>query len=303
MINLTDILNLWNEFFFSPTPVHTVAVFRIVLGFILLYDAIYNLINIKEFLGPTGLISYDHYIKRSGYAFSLFHYLPPKMWSAYAIVGLHIVALLSMILGFYTTISVILVYLTLCSIVNRNPTICNGGDNISRIMCFLLIFASSGYAYSLDEYFFYSANKINNDYLLRAPWAVRLMQIQLSVIYLKSVYWKLKGHTYRSGIAMYYVVQNNNYKRFSVPSFFLQKPFVYVLTWGALFVEFAIGIGIWISEFRNPLILTGFGLHLAIEYILNVHLFSWFMMAVLVLFIDPYDIVHFINYFTNLIFH
>lgn len=299
MFDLTDILSFWNEFFYSPTPVHTVAIFRIVLGSILLCDAVYTLVNIKDFLGPQGLLNHERFEKRSAYAFSLFRYLPATMWTAYAVLGLHVIALILMILGLFTTFSIILVYLTLGSIIHRNPAICNGGDNVSRIMCFYLIFASSGQTYSLDEYLFYSVGSSDKDYLLQAPWAIRLMQIQLSVIYLKTVYWKLRGATYRNGTAMYYVMANHNYRRFSLPAFLLKKPYVQLMSWGALIAESGIALGLWINESRNFMIATGFGLHLGIEYILNVHLFSWYMMAVLVLFIDSNEMMLFINHISD----
>jgi len=296
MISLEQLWQSWNSFFFLPVPVYTVALFRIVFGLVLLFDVLYNLPNLKEFLGPEGLINYTRYKTRAGKrAFSLFLYMPPTMRSVYLITGLHITSLIFMIAGLFTPLSVIITYLTLCSIVNRNPTICNGGDNVSRIMCFYLIFASSGHAYSLDEFLFYAPAMPGKEYLLQAPWAMRLMQIQLSVIYLNTMYWKLKGVTYRNGTALYYITENNNYRRFSVPEIVLRRPFVQLLTWGALLAEFALGIGIWIREFRNPLIIVGFGLHLTIEYILNVHLFSWYMMAVLLLFVDPQMVMNCID--------
>ena len=154
------------------------------------------------------------------------------MISVYTIfLCLHITFLCFLIMGLYTLVSAIGAYITLVSIVNRNPTICNGGDNVSRIMCFLLIFTSSGNALSLDEYFFYSPHLPGKQYLMQAPWAMRLMQIQLSIIYLYTAYWKLKGATYRNGTAMYYVMGNFGYRRFPLPQVLLQKPFVHILTW------------------------------------------------------------------------
>jgi len=298
MISLHQLITNWDNFFFSPAPVYTLALFRIAFGLVLLYEAFFILANAKDYLGPNGLVRYDRYHKRSeGRYLSVFLVLPPTMASVYWVLGLHIVFLVCMILGLYTSVTVVCVYVTLCSIVNRNPTICNGGDNVARIMCFFLMFASSGHAYSLDAYFFHLHAPGDSAFVLQAPWALRLMQVQVSIIYAYTAYWKLKGVTYRDGTAMYYVMGNHTYRRYNLPKVLLRKPMVQVLTWVALLVEFALGFGLWISDFTYPVLLLGFILHLTIEYILSVHLFSWYMMAVLLLFIPPADVAHSVSYF------
>ncbi len=296
MITSEQLIQHWNDFFFQPIHVHTIAEFRIIFGIVLLLDVIYVLFNIKEYLGVKGLISYERYHKRNvGKALSLFLYFPPTMTSTYVIISLHIIFICMMILGIVTPISIILTYITLLSIVNRNPTICNGGDNVARTMCFLLVFAYSGHTYSFDEYFFYQKFIPNKEYLMISPWAIRLMQIQVSIIYLYTFYWKLKGITYRNGTAMYYVMGNTTYRRFQLPKFLLEKPFVHILTWGALLIEFALPFGLWIADFQYEFIILGFLLHIAIEYMLNVHFFSFYMMVSLLLFINPDDMARFVE--------
>jgi len=298
MFTLQQIADSWNSFFFAPVPVYTVALVRICLGLVLLVEAFVLLANVKDYLGPDGLTNYERYYNRTRRkSLSLFLYLPPGINSVYAIMCLHIVALLFLIAGLFTPVFVVVAYITLVSIVNRNPTICNGGDNVSRIMCFLLIFTSSGHVLSLDEYFFYRNHLPAQEYIMQAPWALRLMQIQVSVVYLYTAYWKLKGATYRDGTAMYYVMGNFGYSRFQLPGVLLQKPYVYVLTWSVLVIEVALPLGLWITDFRYYAIATGFALHIAIEYLVNVHLFSYYMMASLLLFADPYDVIKFLQHF------
>lgn len=301
MITINEMVNAWNSFFFTPVPIYTVALFRIIFGLVLIFEAFYICRNAAEYLGPNGLVNYQRYYNRSvGKTFSLFLVFPPTMRSVYIILNLHIISLSMMIVGLFTPISVLLSFITLRSIVNRNSVICNGGDNVSRIMCFFLIFASSGKAYSLDYYFFPDSIITNGAGVMQAPWVLRLMQIQLAVIYLYTFYWKLKGSTYRNGTALYYVMHNYNYTRFKLPKFMLQKPIVQFLSWGALIIECALGTVIWIDEFRNATIVIGILFHLFIEYILSVHLFSWYMIASLLLFLNPNDVNNYVNKFIYL---
>lgn len=298
MFTLQQIVTSWNSFFFDPVPVHTVALVRIALSFVLLIESFYLLANARDYLGPDGLINYKRYYKRTyNKSLSLFLYLPPTMASVYGILGLHIIALSFVMLGLFTQVSLVIAYITLASVVNRNPTICNGGDNVSRIMLFLLIFSSCGNTLSLDEYFFHSKQIPDRSYLLQSPWAMRLMQIQLSIIYLYTAYWKMKGATYINGTAMYYVMGNFGYRRFQLPRKMLLAPFGYILTWSVLVIEVVLPLGLWVVDLRYYALLLGFLLHLAIEYLVNVHLFSFYMMACLFLFIDPFDIIRIIQNF------
>ncbi|MEL7004718.1 MAG: HTTM domain-containing protein [Bacteroidota bacterium] len=212
------------------------------------------------------------------------------MTSVYLIMGLHILTTTFMTIGLFTPVSTAITFVTLRSISNRNPLLCNGGDNVAKIMCFYLIFAPSGHAYSLDEILFYAPHMPNGEYLTQAPWALRLMQIQVSIIYLYAALWKLKGRTYRNGTALYYALSNHRYRKFSVPQVLSLTPYVQLLTWSTLTFELVLGPGLWIEEFRCGLIAMGIAFHMTIEYMLNVHLFSWYMIACLLLFVDPSQI-------------
>ncbi|RFM26433.1 HTTM domain-containing protein [Deminuibacter soli] len=296
MFSLQQLSDAWNTFFFTPEPVYTIALFRIVFGLILLYDSFFIWANALEYLGPQGLLGYERYQQRyHKKSLSLFLYLPPTPLAVHAVLAFHVFFLVMMILGIFTTISVMAVFITLNSIINRNVSLCNGGDNLSRIMCFLLIFTPCGQAWSADQWWQHHQFITPGYITMQAPWALRLMQIQVSIIYLYTVYWKLKGATYRKGIAMYYITANDVYRRYRVPRFLLQKPFVQILTWGALIIEFALGIGLWIKEVQYIFLVIGYLFHLAIEYMLNIHLFGWHMLAVLLLFANPVDVYHVIG--------
>ncbi len=298
MIELAELYEAWWNFFFAPKPVHTVAVFRILLSLILLIDTIFLWLDAKVLLGPKGLLQYEQFYKRNRLvAFSLFLYLPPTMRSVYLVLTLHVIFLLMMLVGFLAPLCIVLVFITLTSIINRNPGLGNGGDVVARLMLFLLMFTPCSHALSMDEWLFYQPSTPDGQHLFQAPWALRLMQIQLSAIYLKSVYWKLKGKTYLRGTAFYYSMRNNKYSRWQVPEFFVLGWPGKIMTWSILASEVFLGTGLWIQELRYPAIISGFALHLFIELTLNVHLFGWYMMASLLLFVDPYAMMSFLERF------
>jgi hypothetical protein len=282
--SLSDLAHAWDQFFFAPTGARPVAQFRIAFGCILLYEAAFIARNFDAYLGPDGLVRYSSFVRQSaGRALSVFLYLPGTMRSARLIFSAHVVAVVCMTVGFLSPLSTLVAFVTVRSIVNRNPMIGNGGDNVAKIMCFLLIFTDPGGALSLDGVLWGHGP---GPPVLQDPWALRLMQIQVSLIYVWTAYWKLGGRTYRNGTAVYYAVSNLAYQRWRLPQPLLRAPFVQAMTWGALGVEWAIGPALWVAEWRSYAALLGIGFHLTLEGLLNLHLFGWYMIACLLLFVD-----------------
>lgn len=288
MVTLSELGAAWNTFFFAPVPAHSIALFRIAFGCVLLFEAFFLLAHAEDYFGPDGLIPYERFEKRArGRAFSLFLYLPPTLSTVYWILAAHIVAVALLTVGLLTPLSAVASFVTLRSLIARNPEIANGGDNVAKYMAFFLMFTPCGAAYSLDARWFSAWASADGSAPTFEPWALRLMQIQLCIVYFNTAYWKLKGATYRNGTAMYYAMTSLNYSRRAFPVVLLQAPFVQALTWGVVAFEFSLGIGLWIEDFRPWLIITGILLHLGIELFLSVHLFGWYMMASLLLFVDP----------------
>jgi antimicrobial peptide system SdpB family protein len=281
------LFNAWNGFFFAPVSVYPIALFRIVFGCVLLLDAIYVYSNAKLYLGPAGLTEYHRYFKSArGQSMSLFLYLPGTMKSVHFIMIVHFIAVIMLILGLFTPISVIIAFITTRSIVSRGAHLTNGGDAVAKVMCFLLIFTPCGQALSLDSLLFNIPQSTEGTAQMQAPWAQRLMQIQLCFIYFNTMYWKLKGATWRNGTAVYYAVSNEMYRLFKFPDILLNAPMVKTMTWGVLVLEFVLAPGLWIEELRPWLMASAVLMHLGFMLFLNIHLFSLYMIAALFLFLD-----------------
>lgn len=286
MVSIDTLIRGWNRFFFEPVSVYPMAVFRVALGCVLLADAIYIASNAQLYLGPDGLIRHKGYFKKArGRALSLFLYLPPTTRSLRLVLGIHFTAVLLLIIGFLTPLAALITFVTTRSLSSRGADMTNGGDVVARTMCFFLIFTPAGRALSVDALVFHAA-EFSPSAVLAAPWAQRLMQIQLSLIYFDSFYWKLRGSTWRKGTAVYYACSNDMYRLLRVPAVFLRTPLVQIATWGVLALELALATGLWIEELQPWLILAGVVLHLGLGLFLSIHLFSYYMVASLMLFLD-----------------
>lgn len=284
-INPQSLTGFWDQFFHAPEGLLTLAVFRLAFGLLLLMSAISFWRAARFCFHPTGaLATEDHapaFQKNYG---SLFNYLPPSEAAVHLVFALHLVGVTGVLLGFYTRLSAALVFITLASLHSRNFYILNGGDNLQRLLCFLLIFSPAGGALSLDAWLAGSSQAV------AAPWAQRLMQVLVAIVYLRTTYWKLRGGTWRAGTAVYYAMNLRDFQRRRLPRWLNRAWFYRSATYATLVVEGAIGTLIWIDPLRYPVILAAILLHLGLEFFMRIGHFQWTMLTALLLFIRPSDL-------------
>ena len=166
-----------------------------------------------------------------------------------------------------------------------------------RLIGFLLIFSHAGEAISLDNYL---TNK--NQYLIEtSPWAQRLMMIQVSIVYIKSVINKLYygWNFWYSGKSVFYVLQNRAMLNFNVPRLFKYEALCLIVSWFVLINQVLIGVGLWFKETVWYSISMGLCMHLVLGVFLSLGFFSQIMISSMVLFVDPRDIQWLLESITN----
>ena len=200
-VTFDTIAGAWNSFFHTPESPATISLFRIFFGLLLTCNAALLLREATLWFGPTGIYSIDYYNKswRKSY-FSLFSYLPATDFAVYFVLWLHLAAAVLLTVGFLTPVCALLVFITLVSIHHRNPTINHSGDSVLRLMTFLLIFSFAGRQFSVDSVLFESPLYAGTSV---SPWCVRVMQLQLSILYFHAFAAKLSGRAWRNGTAAY----------------------------------------------------------------------------------------------------
>jgi hypothetical protein len=166
----------------------------------------------------------------------------------------------------------------------------NAGDGFLRVAGFFLIFAPAGAALSLDRWLRMRRGVEGTEVPLKAPWAQRLIQFQMALLYLTASWWKSLGPAWVDGTAVYYVFHLDQLRRFPVPALFQSPAFVKIESWFTLAIEFSLGTLVWFKELRYPVLVTGAVFHLLIDYALNIPLFEWTMISAYVLFIEPSDL-------------
>jgi hypothetical protein len=287
---LQTVRKVWSDFFFAPQSPIPIALFRILYGIcvsvtlILLHSDWLDWYGVHAWVAGTTMKTIE-----PGIRLNLLAILPQDdRWiGAFFYIFLGFAVLLT--IGLWTRISTIVVFLCLASIHQRNPFIEHGGDTFLRVAGFFLMFAPAGEVLSLDRLIRTYKTGISLE-VSRAPWAQRMIQFELALVYFMSFCWKMKGHAWLNGSALYYATHLYEIQRFPLPWWTQNSVVLKLGSWSTLGLEFSLGALIWFRRLRYPLLLLGLLFHLSLEYAFNLPMFQWDVLSAYVLFIDPADL-------------
>jgi hypothetical protein len=282
-----QIWEAWCRFWFAPISPVTLGLYRILYGCCILIfvallapeiftwfaaDSMMRPASAEKFWGST-----PHW--------SVLLWFPQRPAVAIFFAVFTVAALL-LTIGLWTRFSALLVFLGLISIGHRNPLVLNGADVVLRVMGFYLVLAPAGAALSVDRLRAIARGEAGLKPDLVPAWTLRLMQLQISLIYASTVLLKLKGTIWPAGLAVYYTSRLEEFYRFPVPFLAHSMLLVNLATYWTLAVELGLAFAVWIPGLRTFALINGVLLHLGIEYSMNVPQFEYIMIVNLLLFCD-----------------
>lgn len=286
-----SLVRAWNEFFFEPESPVPIAVFRILLGLIVLVDAALLRGDWLVWYGPRGLVTLSGAQQiEAGPRLNVFAFLPQTEFWSNAVFWVLVVSAGLLCVGLFTRASSIVMFVMIASMHQRNLFMTNSGDTLLRCSAFFLMFAPAGAALSLDRLRNIWKGREGPEIQPRVPWAQRMIQIELSLLYFMTFWNKSLGPSWIDGTAVYYVNHLDEFRRFPLPSFLNDIALIKLQTWFTLAAEFSLGVLVWIKELRYPILAIGLLLHLTLEYSLNVPMFQWTTLALYVTFLQSGDI-------------
>jgi hypothetical protein len=289
-MSLRSFVRLWNEFFFAEQSPVPIALFRILYGTLVIVTVALVRTDWLNWYGVHGWLTLPTALKlEPGNRLNLFSMIPQSDAWIQALFWVALGSAILLTIGLFTRISGILVFICLTSIQQRNLYITHGGDQFLRLAGFFLIFAPAGAAFSLDRLIRLRRGKEFGSIRPRSPWAQRMIQLQLSFMYLVTFLLKIRGAPWLQGTALFYVYHLDEFRHFPLPSWFFRATVLKLGSWSALALEFSLGVLIWVKEFRYVLLALGLLFHLWLEYSLNIPLFQWDILCAYVLFIDAND--------------
>lgn len=290
---MKQIANWWTEVWLSRIDPLPVGIFRISLGLLLLLMLIALCPSWEQFYGPEGMLSLSRPESAS----------LQGGWSVFAWVGravpvrlfwwIGLLAAAALTVGWQTRLATVLLYLLQASMVHRNPMVVNGEDLVFRMLLFYSCFAPLGAALSLDRWI--RTRRLGWASAGAEPprplvWPVRLMQVNIALIYVFSLPAKLadpSGEWVR-GDGLYWSMMNNMW------SLWPWKPLFYddhlllsrLMTYGTILAEGTFPLLVWFRKTR-PYVLAGItALHLGIALVVaNVTFFTLAMACAFWLFV------------------
>jgi hypothetical protein len=270
----------WERFWFAQIPSDIFALLRIVFGAV-------GLIGVLAFVPVSIFWPLDGLVPVSGTGNALRH---AALSVGIGTIGgwtlfLFLVASFTcMTVGFLSGWAVACCFGATVLQSFWNPWPMSGAHDVLTVMLFCLLWADCSGRPSVDAW---RARTSKQPPRLQSITPIRLMQIQVALIYMNSALWKLGGPTWRDGSTIHYVLNLNTYQRFPgvVPVFF--EPFMTVSTYLTVFWEATFGLMLLNRWTRRAALLFGIALHIGLWVTMELGTFSWVILASYIAFMDP----------------
>ena len=282
----------WDRVWFTRIDPLPVGVFRISLGILMLsmYLCLYP--HWLAYYGFSGVLSLNEPLLHADVHdwLCLFNWtdgwgIPLRMlW------GIAVLASLAFTLGWQTRAATIVLYVLEVSVIHRNRFAINGEDLVFRMLLFYACFASLGGAVSIDDWLRRRRLRAQGQSVTEPEsipvWPIRLMQINIALVYIISLPNKLVDDiAWSHGDAIYLSMVSNLWSRGYWPWLFygwLGKLF----TWGTILTEGTFPILVWFRKPRLYVIGAIASMHIGIAIFLkNVTFFSLSMVCSFLLFV------------------
>jgi len=249
-------------------------------------------------------------VSLGGYQWSLwFHVTDPRwIWPIHILI---LVIMLCFTVGFCTRISAVLTWLAILSYINRAPTTVFGMDTMQNLIVFYLMIGPSGAALSVDRLIRHrwAIRRARQSHerlpqwtrpapTISANFAMRLLQVNVCIVYLVSGISKLLGQSWWNGNAIWLTMANPEFSPLAYKYYFAFLKFlgehrwiyeivVPPLTLGTLAFEISFVFLVWHKRIRWLVLLTGALFHVGIAFFMGLVPFSMMMLVALSAFLPP----------------
>ena len=275
-----------SRLFFAPISARPLGAFRIVFGVLMLMYLGLMTVEFDLWYTGAGALQATEARETAGpLRFSALQFtdnvsIARAVWAATA------AAALGLTLGWRTRVMSILLYLGMITLYHRNVLANGGPDAVPLLLSFYLMFCPSGAAYSLDARRVARKRGTVAEPMI-VPWGVRLLQMQICLIYFQSCVIKCQGSLWLNGTTVHYILFNREFGVFNLEWLAQYPALINLMTHGALLIEFSLAFWLWFRPTRRWAILGGIMLHLGIRPLLNVPGFGESMIATYLTFLAP----------------
>lgn len=311
-MEISEIIFCWRKFFFFPQSAMPMSMFRIAFGLLVVVWLALLQEDLLVWLGSEGIISTDSSSKLCDSV--IFSFLISNCTDSVVVIVYvsTFIAAIFLTCGYLSKLSAGVVYLGLTTLLFRDPLITPSCYVLFPLSAFYLMLSHCGDRLSIDRLKLKSTLKsgVRGPYLLiqflrgssespisnhasrlprsrSAPWAMRLFQLQIALIYLQSFWLHAGSPSWQDGTVFYYLFNVSELSHFHIPEFIKGSPSLLLcLSRFVVFVEFSMFTLVWIKEFRKTVLVLAVITQLFMDYAFNMPVYYWLMIASLLVFME-----------------
>ncbi len=278
----------WSRFWFSPRSLIHITWIRILLGATALLWGLALIPDFRTFFFDGELFTRPRY---SSTRIGALGYLEED-WAAVAVLGVQLTSAFLVMTGRFVRLAAPLLFYSMLSLQQDITILMNASDNLLRIWAFYFaVFA----VLTPSRYLSLGPRGIKRaDGTRRWPvgpaWLLRIMQIQLTIIYLDTAIEKSMGSRWHNGTAASIALGLEEFQRFYVPDFVRENVIVgNIGTWLAIGLEVTLPLLLWNKRTRLLGVVLGVGMHFAFDYAMRLGYFFPGMLIGYIAFMRPGD--------------
>ena len=256
-----DWLRSWNAFWFTPADPLPLAVVRIATGLLLAWSCWVWLRDPDAFFGPGGWLP-AHEVWRMNdqpWQWSWF-FAASSPTAVRVLIGITLAAAVFLTLGLASQLAAVVALAGLVSMANRAPLNVFGFDDTLGLLLIPLVVGPAGACLSLDHRFGLTSATPS----VGAAIALRLLQVQLCVVYFFSGCGKMFGASWWEGTALWGAVANVQYRTLDLTGLARHPLVTNALTLGTLVWEVAYPAIVWPRLTRRLALAMAVVVHLGI---------------------------------------
>jgi hypothetical protein len=266
-----------------PIPAERAAALRIAVAAVVLFDVlVLYLPDLRALYGPGGFGDPFHFdaIFAQTNRWSLLRVLPGS-WGPTALLGAWAIAATALLLGYRPRLAALVCWVAAVSFSQANLYLHNGGDQLKLFALLMLAFLPTDGRWAVRRH----PAARGPDPVLVQPWPIRLMVVQLAVMYFMNGYYKSLGPAWRDGSVMYFVAHNPSWAHFSPDFLPLPDEALRALTWATVVWELAFPVLVAIPLTRAITLWIGVLFHVGTLVHLEVGLFPLYALCYYVPFV------------------
>ncbi|HEX3147986.1 MAG TPA: HTTM domain-containing protein [Gemmataceae bacterium] len=262
----------------TPVPAERATALRIAVGAVLLFDIlVLYLPNLRTLYGAGGFgdpANFDAMFAPPFCRWSMLRWLPATWGPQFLIVN-WLVAAVALLIGYRSRLAALVCWMAAVSFANSNHSLHNGGDQLKIVALLMLVFLPTDGCWSVRRH---PLARGVGPVLVQA-WPIRLLMVQLAVMYFMNGYYKSMGPAWRDGSVMAAIAQNPSWAHFSPDYLPLPDVALRFLAWTTVIWELLFPVLVLMPLTRAATIWIGVLFHVGTLIHLEVGLFPLYALC------------------------